>query len=110
MVKNKMAAPFRIAEFQVMFNQGINRIGELIDMGVKENIVEKTGSWLAFGGNRIGQGRDNAIQFLRDNPDVYAEIEELLNQRIYNNVVALPAAAESEEEAGDSGEEEVGVA
>ena len=115
-VKNKMAAPFRIAEFQVMFNQGINRIGELIDMGVKENIVEKTGSWLAFGSNRIGQGRENAIQFLRDNPDIYAEIEELLNQRIYNNVVALPAAAESDGDAegdgaGDSGEEEeVGVA
>ncbi len=91
-VKNKMAAPFRVAEFQVMFNQGINRIGELIDMGVKESVVDRTGSWLAFGGNRIGQGRDNAIQFLRDNPDVYAAIEEQLNQRIYNNIVALPPA------------------
>jgi recombination protein RecA len=113
-VKNKMAAPFRVAEFQVMFNQGINRIGELIDMGVKENIVEKTGSWLGYGGNRIGQGRDNAIQFLRDNPDVYAEIEEKLNDRIYNNVVALPpveARESDEEEAEPEGsEEDMGVA
>ncbi len=110
-VKNKMAAPFRIAEFQVMFNQGINRIGELIDMGVKENVIEKTGNWMAFGGNRIGNGREAAIQFLRDNPDVYAEIEALLNQRIYDNVVALPPASESAgEEAMDGGEEEAGVA
>ncbi len=107
-VKNKMAAPFRVAEFQVMFNQGINRIGELVDMGVKENIVEKMGSWLSYGGNRIGQGRDNAIQFLRDNPDVYAEIEEKLNDRIYNNIVTLPSvenASDSEGADAEVGEE-----
>ena len=111
-VKNKMAAPFRVAEFQIMFNQGINRIGELIDMGVKENIVEKTGSWLGYGGNRIGQGRDNAIQFLRDNPDIYAEIEEQLNQRIYNNVVAMPPAESGagESDAGEADDGDVGVA
>jgi recombination protein RecA len=97
-VKNKMAAPFRVAEFQVMFNQGINRMGELIDMGVKENIVEKTGSWLSYGGDRIGQGRDNAIQFLRDNPDIHAAIEAQLNDRIYNNIVALPAPEDSDKD------------
>ena len=105
-VKNKMAAPFRVAEFQVMFNQGVNRLGELIDMGVKEGIVEKTGSWLSYGANRIGQGRDNACQFLRDNPDIAAEIEELLNKRLYGNVVAVTQpdgiGAEEDVEGGET--------
>ncbi len=98
-VKNKMAAPFKVAEFQVMFNQGVNRTGEIIDLGVREEIIEKTGSWLSYGGNRIGQGRDNAMQFLKDNPDVSAEIEERLNQRLLDNVVAIdpPAVVEEEE-------------
>ncbi len=110
-VKNKMAAPFRVAEFQVMFNQGINRMGELIDMGVKESIVERTGSWLAYGGNRIGQGRDNAIQFLKDNPDICAEIEEKLHDRIYNNIVALPPVEDvgAGEDADAGGEEDSDV-
>jgi recombination protein RecA len=99
-VKNKMAAPFKVAEFQVMFNVGINRMGELIDLGVREGFVEKTGSWLSYGENRIGQGRENAIQFLRDNPDVAGEIEERLNQLILDNVVAIepPATAGDAEE------------
>ncbi len=104
-VKNKMAAPFKVAEFQVMFNQGVNRMGELIDLGVREEIIEKTGSWLSYGGNRIGQGRDNACQFLKDNSDIAAEIEERLNQRILDNVVALDAQPGKSEDAigGSSG-------
>ncbi len=103
-VKNKMAAPFKVAEFQVMFNQGVNRMGELIDLGVREEIIEKTGSWLSYGANRIGQGRDNACQFLRDNPDVAVEIEERLNQVLLDNVVALEAKPEKSEKS-DAGAE-----
>lgn len=96
-VKNKMAAPFKVAEFQIMFNHGVNRLGEVVDMGVNEGFIEKTGSWLSYGENRIGQGRDNACQFLRDNPDIAAEIEERLNQRLLDNVIAV----ESPEKAAD---------
>jgi recombination protein RecA len=74
-VKNKMAPPFRKAEFDIMFNKGISREGEIIDMGVEKNIVDKSGTWLSFGGTRLGQGRDRACEFLAENPDVMAEIE-----------------------------------
>ena len=96
-VKNKMAPPFKTAIFQVMFNQGVNRIGELIDLAVDNDIISKTGSWLSYGENRIGQGRDNASQFLRDNPDVAAEIEERLNQRLLDNIIAIEAPQEKAE-------------
>jgi recombination protein RecA len=74
-VKNKMAPPFRKAEFDIMFNKGISREGEIIDMGVEKNIVDKSGTWLSFGGTRLGQGRDRACEFLAENPDVMAESE-----------------------------------
>ena len=109
-VKNKMAAPFKVAEFQIMFNQGVNRMGEIIDLGVREGIVEKTGSWLSYGENRIGQGRDNACQFLKDNPDVAGEIEERLNQVLLDNVVAIAAPeneAPAEDDEGTSEAEDV---
>ena len=98
-VKNKMAAPFKIAEFQVMFNQGINRMGELIDLGVREDIIGKTGNWLNYGEIRIGQGRENACQFLRDNPDVAAEIEEKVNKSLFENVIAIEKPADAGEDA-----------
>ena len=103
-VKNKMAPPFKVAEFQVMFNQGVNRMGEIIDLASKENIVEKTGSWFSYKENRIGQGRDNACQFLRDNPDIATEIEELLNQRLLDNVIAIEPKTEEAAPANDSAE------
>ena len=105
-VKNKMAAPFKVAEFQVMFNQGVNLLGELIDLGVREGIVEKTGSWLSYGENRIGQGRDNACQFLRDNPDVAGEIEERLHQILFDNVVPMDPPAKVKADADVDAEEE----
>jgi recombination protein RecA len=74
-VKNKMAPPFRVVEFDIMYGEGISKTGELIDLGVAANVVEKSGAWFAYGGQRIGQGRENAKQFLRDNPKVAAEIE-----------------------------------
>ena len=74
-VKNKCAAPFRQAEFDISYGEGISKEGELIDIGVEHRIIEKSGSWFAYGDMRIGQGRDNAKVFLRDNPDLLREIE-----------------------------------
>ena len=69
-VKNKVAAPFREAEFDIIYGEGISREGDLIDLGVAQNLVEKSGSWYSYKGDRIGQGRENARQFLKDNPDI----------------------------------------
>jgi recombination protein RecA len=74
-VKNKMAAPFREAEFDILFGEGVSREGDLIDLAAERNIVEKSGAWFSFGGERIGQGRENAKQFLRDNADIRKKVE-----------------------------------
>ena len=75
-VKNKVAPPFKQVEFDIMYGEGISKMGELVDMGVKAGIVEKSGSWFSYGDERIGQGRENAKQFLKDNPDMALEIED----------------------------------
>jgi recombination protein RecA len=77
-VKNKVAPPFKQVEFDILYGQGISREGELIDLGVKEKIVEKSGAWYSYDGNRIGQGKDNVRTFLRENPEMAAEIEAKL--------------------------------
>ncbi|MHB8882652.1 MAG: recombinase RecA [Thermodesulfovibrionales bacterium] len=74
-VKNKMAPPFKQAEFDIYFNEGISKSGEIVDLGVEKNIIEKSGSWYSYAGNRIGQGRDNAREFLKANPETAREIE-----------------------------------
>ena len=74
-VKNKVAPPFREVEFDIMYGQGISKLGEIIDLGVKAGVVEKSGSWFSYNSQRIGQGRDNAREFLKANPDIAAEIE-----------------------------------
>jgi len=74
-VKNKMAAPFREAEFDILYGEGISKEGDLIDVAAEQNILEKSGSWFSYGGERIGQGRENARQFLRDHPDVLKKLE-----------------------------------
>ncbi len=74
-VKNKVAPPFREVEFDIMYGQGISKLGEIIDLGVKAGVVEKSGSWFSYNSTRIGQGRDNAREFLKANPDMAAEIE-----------------------------------
>jgi recombination protein RecA len=74
-VKNKVAPPFRQTEFDIMYGEGISKVGELIDLGVKANIVEKSGAWFSYDSQRIGQGRENAKQVLRDNPNVASAIE-----------------------------------
>ncbi|MGH6802100.1 MAG: recombinase RecA, partial [Methyloceanibacter sp.] len=75
-VKNKVAPPFREAEFDIMYGEGISRTGDLLDLAVDKKVVEKSGAWFAFGGERLGQGRENAKQFLKDNPAVFKTIEE----------------------------------
>lgn len=74
-VKNKVAPPFKQAEFDIYFNEGISRIGEIVDLGVEKGIIEKSGAWYSYGGNKIGQGRSSAKEFLKNNPDISNEIE-----------------------------------
>ncbi|MBM4139901.1 MAG: recombinase RecA [Nitrospira sp.] len=75
-VKNKVAPPFKQAEFDIYFSEGISRFGEIVDLGVEKGIIEKSGAWYSYGGNRIGQGRENAKEFLRNNGEVAKEIEK----------------------------------
>ncbi|MEE4208248.1 MAG: recombinase RecA [Parvularcula sp.] len=79
-VKNKVAPPFRQVEFDILYGEGISKMGELVDLGVLANIVEKSGAWYSYNSERIGQGRENAKQFLRDNPDMAADIERKVRQ------------------------------
>jgi recombination protein RecA len=81
-VKNKVAPPFREAEFDIMYGEGISREGDLIDLAVEKRIVEKSGAWFAYGGERLGQGRENAKQFLRENPDVRRTIEDRVRREL----------------------------
>jgi recombination protein RecA len=94
-VKNKIAPPFRSAEFDIMFNEGVSKIGEIIDMGVEKNIVEKSGAWFSYSGTRIGQGRENVKVFLAEHPEMAAEIELKVRQ-----AAGLPAGSAP---AGDNG-------
>ena len=75
-VKNKVSPPFKIAEFDIIYGKGINKSGEIMDIGVSLGIIEKGGSWFSYEGTRLGQGRDNALKFLESNPEMFAEIEE----------------------------------
>jgi len=81
-VKNKVAPPFREAEFDVMYGEGISREGDLLDLAVEKRIIEKSGAWFAYGGERLGQGRENAKQFLKENPDVRRTIEERVRREL----------------------------
>ncbi len=92
-VKNKVAPPFREAEFDVMYGEGISKTGDLLDLGVEKRIVEKSGAWFAYGGERLGQGRENAKQFLKDNPEVYKAIEERVRRELGMTREAPEAAA-----------------
>lgn len=74
-VKNKVAPPFRQAEFDIYFNEGISKVGEIVDLGVEKGIIEKSGAWYSYGGNRIGQGRENVKEYLKNNADIAKEIE-----------------------------------
>ncbi|HHJ15627.1 MAG TPA: recombinase RecA [Gammaproteobacteria bacterium] len=81
-VKNKMAPPFKQAQFEILYGQGISREGELIEMGVKEGLVDKAGAWYSYNGERIGQGKDNVRNFLKENPEIAQDIEQQLRARL----------------------------
>ena len=95
-VKNKLAPPFRQVEFDILYNQGISREGDLIDLGIAHRLVQKSGSWLSYGDVRLGQGRENARQFLREHPEVAGEIEGKLRE-----ILGLSPASAAETPAGD---------
>jgi recombination protein RecA len=81
-VKNKVAPPFREAEFDVMYGEGISREGDLLDLAVDRRIVEKSGTWFAFNGDRLGQGRENVKQFLKENPAIFKALEERVRREL----------------------------
>jgi recombination protein RecA len=95
-VKNKVAPPFREAEFDIIYGEGISRSGDLLDLAAKENIVDKSGAWYSYGDLRIGQGRENARQFLLENPDVYTEIDQKVRTQL-GLIRVKPAEAPAEE-------------
>jgi recombination protein RecA len=96
-VKNKVAAPFREAEFDILYGEGISKEGELLDMAAERNVLEKSGAWYAYKGERIGQGRENARTFLKDNPAVREKLESELRTTL--GIATRPAAAAQQEEA-----------
>jgi recombination protein RecA len=97
-VKNKLAPPFRVVEFDIMYGEGISKTGELIDLGVAAGVVEKSGAWFSHGGQRIGQGRENAKQFLRENPAIAEAVERAIREN-----AGLVAGAMMEGPGGDAG-------
>jgi recombination protein RecA len=98
-VKNKLAPPFKQAEFQILYGAGISREGEIIDLGVKHGIVEKSGAWYSYSGERIGQGKENVRDFLIQNPDIAAEIETRIRAELLPSATAPAAPQEAEAEA-----------
>ncbi|MEQ8374746.1 MAG: recombinase RecA [Roseibium aggregatum] len=99
-VKNKLAPPFRQVEFDIVYGEGVSKTGELIDLGVKGNIVEKSGAWFSYNSQRLGQGRENAKQFLKDNPEIADEIELAIRQNagLIADAIIDPDAASEEAE------------
>jgi len=95
-VKNKMAPPFRQAEFEILYGEGISREGELIDLGVKNGIVDKAGAWYSYKGDRIGQGKDNVRAFLKDNPEVAADIDQQLRATLLGRAPVVAASDQLE--------------
>ena len=81
-VKNKVAPPFKQTEFQILYGQGVSKGGELIDIGVKEKFVEKAGAWYSFDGVRIGQGKSNSVQYLKDNPEHSEKLEAMIREKL----------------------------
>ena len=103
-VKNKVAPPFKQVEFDIMYGEGISKVGELIDLGVKAGLVEKSGAWLSYNGDRIGQGRENAKSYLKENPRVAAELERAIRSNaglIVEKMLANPDAGEDDGEEPD---------
>ena len=92
-VKNKVSPPFKTAEFDILYGEGISREGEIVDLGVAAKIVDKSGAWYAYNGEKIGQGKDNSREFLRENPDLAREIENKIRESL--GVSLLPPVADA---------------
>ena len=93
-VKNKVAPPFRQAEFQILYGKGIYRNGEIIDLGVQQGLVEKSGAWYSYQGNKIGQGKANAAKYLEDNPEVARAIEGQIREKLLVGGAPVKASAD----------------
>src|SRR5205085_12408161 len=98
-VKNKVAAPFREAEFDMMYGEGISREGDLLDLGVLHEIIEKSGAWFSYKGERIGQGRENSKQFLKDNKDVMTKLDAEVRKKLGIAIHGAPEPARAPEPA-----------
>jgi recombination protein RecA len=90
-VKNKVSPPFKMAEFEILYGEGISREGEIIELGVQHGLIDKAGSWYSYGSDRIGQGKENVREFLRTNPDIAAEIEHNIRAKLLPATVEAPA-------------------
>ncbi|TSE27032.1 recombinase RecA [Tepidimonas aquatica] len=104
-VKNKVAPPFKTADFDILYGEGISREGEIVDLGVQHKVIEKSGAWYAYNGEKIGQGRENAREFLKENPDLAHEIENKIRALV--GVAALPSTAPDDEVEPDAAFDEV---
>lgn len=102
-VKNKLAPPFKQAEFEILYGEGASRLGEIVDLGVKIGLIEKSGAWYSCGGNRIGQGKENARAYLKENPELTRDLEEKIRAHFFSQPDAVPAV-----EAGSLSEDDLG--
>ena len=100
-VKNKMAPPFREALFQIMYGKGTNQLGELVDLAVQQEIVQKAGAWYSYQGNKIGQGKNNVIRYFEENTQIAAEIEKLIREQLLTKNNSPEAAATADEQEPD---------
>jgi recombination protein RecA len=96
-VKNKVAPPFKQVEFDIMYGEGISKIGEILDLGVKAGLVEKSGAWFSYDSVRIGQGRENSKNFLRDNPELRERLEKAIRARTEKVAEGLMAGPDAED-------------
>lgn len=96
MVKNKVAPPFREAEFDIMFGEGISKEGEIVDYGIKLDIIDKSGAWISYGDKKLGQGRENAKVFLKENSDVSLEIENKIKEFLGTQDEIMPLTEDDE--------------
>jgi len=106
-VKNKVAPPFRMAEFDILYGEGISRLGELLELGVAQGVVEKTGAWYGYKGDRLGQGKDNSREFLRENPVMAQEIEALIREKAGVPAPMLSGTEASDDDAAAAGDGKV---
>jgi len=105
-VKNKMAPPFKVVEFDIMYGEGVSKRGELVDLGMQAGVVEKSGSWFSYDGQRIGQGRENAKQYLKEHPETASAIEQAIraNAGLVADAMMVTAPGEAESDAKDEKE------